>query len=65
MQDSVYVESLKSLITAAFQVGKTWDWKEKDVMDVLTDGEGFGLLPEEFEMAGYKAVADRYFTEDI
>ena len=43
MTDSEYISALKLLIDSAISVGRDWLWNDSDIMDTLTDENGFGL----------------------
>ena len=61
MTDSEYISALKLLIDSAISVGRDWLWNDSDIMDTLTDENGFGLTYDDFVMAGFKEMADEYF----
>ena len=43
MTDNEYISALKLLIDSAISVGRDWLWNDSDIMDTLTDENGFGL----------------------
>ena len=61
MTDNEYISALKLLIDSAISVGRDWLWNDSDIMDTLTDENGFGLTYDDFVMAGFKEMADEYF----
>ena len=61
MTDNEYISALKLLIDSAISVGRDWLWNDSDIMDTLTDEKGFGLTYDDFDMAGFKEMADEYF----
>ena len=52
MTDNEYISALKLLIDSAISVGRDWLWNDSDIMDTLTDENGFGLTYDDFVMAG-------------
>ena len=61
MTDNEYISALKQLIDSAISVGRDWLWNDSDIMDPLTDENGFGLTYDDFVMAGFKEIADEHF----
>lgn len=61
MTDNEHISALQMLIDSAISVGRDWLWNDSDIMDTLTDENGFGLTYDEFVMAGFKEMADEYF----